>query len=429
MLLLIAICTFLPALLTRRARMAGAVSQVPAHLRGFGCGRLAGWSQRHPGVVLGAIVLVTLALGSQIPRARYNENVVELRAPTNPASQAQQKLMAAFGTRFTPYLIRSRGDDEEQALESAAAVAQGLESLLESGAISRFESIANLMPDRSRQREVLRRIRSFSGESVDFRSGFTAALRDAGLDPSAFASGIDWTARALEQDSPLALGELVDGDLGPLLGRYLHVEGGAGGTSVLSFAYQPPSEGRVVIPPGLLALEEIEGVRVTGPVVVSRELRTVVLEDAGRSALAALVLVAGVLSFTLGGLRAAFMALLPMALGTLWLLGWLGLLGIELNLLNLFVFPMLIGISVDYGVHMQHRLREGESPGAIEATARAIGVAALTTMLGFGSLSLSHFPGLRAMGLVAVFGALSAAIIAVTLGPAVHGLAQRRART
>ena len=55
--------------------------------------------------------------------------------------------------------------------------------------------------------------------------------------------------------------------------------------------------------------------------------------------------------------------------------------------------------------------------GLVE-TGKAIALAAMSTMIGFGSLSLSHYPGLRSMGLVAILGALTTSVVAITVLPA-----------
>ena len=86
---------------------------------------------------------------------------------------------------------------------------------------------------------------------------------------------------------------------------------------------------------------------------------------------------------------------------------------------------MILGIGVDYGIHLLHRWKEsGDLQQAIEL-APAITVAALTTVLGFGSLVLSSFPGLRSMGAAAIFGVLAVAWLGLTLLPAFAGLSRR----
>ena len=80
---------------------------------------------------------------------------------------------------------------------------------------------------------------------------------------------------------------------------------------------------------------------------------------------------------------------------------------------------MLIGIGVDYGVHLLHRWQEADgATAALGETAKAIAVAALTTMVGFGSLATSHFPGLRSVGAAALLGTAFTALLSLTLLPA-----------
>jgi predicted RND superfamily exporter protein len=111
-------------------------------------------------------------------------------------------------------------------------------------------------------------------------------------------------------------------------------------------------------------------------------------------------------------------------MGMVWMLGIMALMGLAMNFMNIFVTTMIIGIGVDYGVHAIHRYRENQRrPGGdleedLVQTGSAIAIAALSTMVGFGSLSLSHYPGLRSMGLVAILGALTTCLIALTVLPA-----------
>jgi predicted RND superfamily exporter protein len=97
----------------------------------------------------------------------------------------------------------------------------------------------------------------------------------------------------------------------------------------------------------------------------------------------------------------------------------MALIGLRLNFFNIFVLTMIVGIGVDYGIHLLHRWYESAGdPAAVTETAKAIAVAAMTTMVGFGSLVLSHYPGLRSVGGAAILGALSTAILSITLLPA-----------
>jgi predicted RND superfamily exporter protein len=119
-------------------------------------------------------------------------------------------------------------------------------------------------------------------------------------------------------------------------------------------------------------------------------------------------------------------------MGIVWMLGGMVALGESMNFMNVFVTTMIIGIGVDYGIHMIHRYREvaGGSDETFDSglveTGKAIVLAALSTTVGFGSLSLSHYPGLQSMGKSAILGALSTALVAITVLPAYMSLRRRR---
>jgi hypothetical protein len=114
------------------------------------------------------------------------------------------------------------------------------------------------------------------------------------------------------------------------------------------------------------------------------------------------------------------LAFLPLGIGMIWMLGGMRLLGVSYNFANLVAIPLIVGIGVDNGVHMVHRLRvEGEAGmnTVLRHTCRAILIAGLTTMLGFGSLSLASHRGLASLGIVLLLGVGSCVIAAVVVLP------------
>jgi len=106
----------------------------------------------------------------------------------------------------------------------------------------------------------------------------------------------------------------------------------------------------------------------------------------------------------------AALALAPLAMGYVWMLAGMNLLGIQFNFTNIVISPLLIGIGVDSAVHLLHRMREERSAGGdvaargAAASAVPIAVSSLTTMASFGALLAAHTPGLRILGTSALLG-------------------------
>lgn len=98
-------------------------------------------------------------------------------------------------------------------------------------------------------------------------------------------------------------------------------------------------------------------------------------------------------------------AMLPVFMGTLWLLGLMGYLGIPFNPANIMTLPLVIGIGVTNGIHILNRYHEEAHPSIFaKSTGKAVLVSALTTMAGFGSLMLAQHQGIASLGFVMSIG-------------------------
>ncbi len=101
------------------------------------------------------------------------------------------------------------------------------------------------------------------------------------------------------------------------------------------------------------------------------------------------------------------------------------LLGLDLNMANLIILPLFLGIAVDDGIHIVHRIRE--DPQAARAplahsTGKAIILTSLTTMVGFGSLMIAQDSGIFSLGLLSTL-AVGCSLIATLVGlPLVLGM-------
>ena len=105
-----------------------------------------------------------------------------------------------------------------------------------------------------------------------------------------------------------------------------------------------------------------------------------------------------------------FVAVGPIVLVLIWVLGTMALLGIPYSLITSIITALSIGIGVDYTIHMIHRYQE-EFSGVrnpekaavrtLATTGSALLGSALTTALGFGVLVFSPLQGLSQFGITA----------------------------
>ena len=110
------------------------------------------------------------------------------------------------------------------------------------------------------------------------------------------------------------------------------------------------------------------------------------------------------------------------------MLGMMATFGAQFNLMNVFVGLMLVGVATDYAVYMMQRYLEDPAGFRNNApeTGKAVVMAAMTAIVGFGSFAISHYPGLRSIGYASTFGIGFSALATITLLPAILVLEQQR---
>ena len=120
------------------------------------------------------------------------------------------------------------------------------------------------------------------------------------------------------------------------------------------------------------------------------------------------------------------LALVPVAIGSLWLGGLMGWLGVPLNPANIMTLPLVIGIGVTNGIHILNRFAEEQTPSLLaRSTGKAVLVSGLTAMAGFGSLILAQHQGIHSLGCVMTTGLATCMIAGLTFLPALLNLLMR----
>ena len=439
LLCMVAVLVLLPALLAwSEARHAKRSSAPTLYVHGFGAGFLVRNAMEKPKLVLGLGLLVTLLTASQLPRLEFESAIQNLRPEGNRGIQIQQEVSERFGSNFKYMMLVLSDPDLDTVLDLATQAAEGARPMVDSGDLYRVDSISTLIPSPSRQQEVLEWLASHRDDALSIeriRGTFTEKLAEEGMRAAPFSDAMDLLGEALGASTPITVADLEQSSTTRrLLERYVRFDGEQWKSVV--YLYPPDNKWRREPPPAAESLVADLGpqAELTGVNVVSRSLRRQVWFDAVLAAVLGTLAVTFLLWLDYRRIGDTFLSLVPLCVGIVWMLGVMVLLGMKVNFMNIFVTTMIIGIGVDYGVHMLHRRREliDEDDEAFASglaeTGRAIAMAAVTTSVGFGSLALSHYPGLRSIGYVAILGAAATAIVAVTMLPAFLTLDRRRSQ-
>jgi predicted RND superfamily exporter protein len=349
-----------------------------------------------------------------------------LRPANHPSLSLEMQVQEKMGEGLETLVLLTKTRKPEEALEIQEAWAQRLKKGMSSGLpISRFENLSSFIPPLSRQKENLEWMENRGKEAFDPRRverTLRESLRKEGLRAESFEPGLKALREMLSHRELLTWEQVEGSPLKKIGDRFLK----RAGDSYLSVAYvhlQPGFWGHAQAKDFLSALGGSNpAISITSSKLVQMELEELMTRESWRILLLALAAVSLLIYFDFRSWTLTFISLLPVVLASLWTLGIMGILGIHLNFMNLVVFTMVLGIGVDYGVHVLHRGLQsplGQLEQELRKVSGAVVLAALTTLVGFGSLVFSAYPGLQSMGVVALMGVGFSLLLALTLVPVI----------
>ncbi len=285
--------------------------------------------------------------------------------------------------------VIARGADLEGALQRNDAAASTLRGLVRDGALGGFDSLHTFLWSEDLQQRNLHAFRSVedAGRKIDeafgaagFRSGAFQGFRDTLADPP----------------PPIRLADLAGTEAEPLADTQLLEL--PGGVAVVTFLREirdvEALRGAIDALPGVELFDHktfVEG--------IYAEYR----ERIVRIIVSGVFLVFAILWLRYRRLRFAIAAISPSLLTALALVVLAALSGTAVHLIHVLSLVLVMGMGVDYGIFTVDTEREEQSLGT---TQMGLLVSCLTTLFVFGSLALSSYPALRAMGLTTGIGLL-----------------------
>jgi uncharacterized protein len=380
--------------------------------RGLSAEWLARFVRRRRNAILIGAGLVTAAALPLVSRLNLDLRLERLQ-PDAPSVQLQRQLGERFGVDRDVVLAVGDGADLDALVTGDRQFRVRLHSIAPALAVS---GPSQLLPPLLEQAETARLLAPIAAEVTVIQQRLRRAALDVGFRPGVIDAFADRLPRLLAPDQRLTYQGYVDHGLGDVVSRYVaRVDDG-----FITVAYVE------IVNAAQLALVRDTATSAQPPLTVTG-IPAVNATLAGRfrpqfalalSAGSAVVFLLMLVTFRSMGLT--LLALAPTMVGLVWAAAILASLSVSLDLFSIFAILTLIGIGVDYGIHLVHRAA-AEPAGLDRALARVAPsnlVAAGIALLGCGSLAGSTYPPLRSLGIVTTIGLVTCLVTAVLLLPA-----------
>lgn len=324
-----------------------------------------------------------------LPFVKFEYDYGNLRSVNNSYWKLKSKIQAVFPLSKTPAIVVT------DTLEETREVVQAVRDLIpQVTTVDTVKSILDFLPeDTLGKKTILQKIEALLDKNQQFFS-----LKEK---------------EQVEQFKPyLHPTEVSLSDIPKSILRQFTFPHGAAGYSVLIYDKVPLSNAKKA----LQYANDIRDIKTASGKVfhpsegsmLFADALTLMKKEALFAFLAMVLVVFTVLFLEFRKLKFALIVFTPIIFSFFLTFGLMVLFNIKLNIFNLVIFPILIGMADDSCIHLYHRLTHNEKntpiPTIINQTGNSVLLATLTAMIGFGSIMSSDHQGLKSLGLLALVG-------------------------
>jgi len=166
-------------------------------------------------------------------------------------------------------------------------------------------------------------------------------------------------------------------------------------------------------------------ITLTGDASFHLDLSTQMGRSTGQLLILAAILMVVVLSLVFRYVRWYLLPLLMVFFGVIYTFGAMGITGVPMTMASMAVFPILIGLGIDYAIQFHNRIEEElarreDHKEAIYQTVGKVGPAVLIaltiTILGFAALLSSEVPMIRDFGVLGIMGVVLCYLTSLFVG-------------
>ena len=425
------------------------------HERAFGA--LAAFSLRRPKLLLAITLVVIVAMGALIPGLGISTSRYGLVSDDEPHQVRMYKFFERFGTPDTPVVVVSGGapDDRRRVVDRLSSRLEGLPALHgrvlgRTGPADAAELLLLQRPDAlvelTRQAPGVDLPATLEG-GLPAWFGLLADNLEAGLEGEGAAVAPEDAAKGLQGLAGIARAldlHLAGGD--PLADLAIGEASGRADLDERGYLITADRQHHVITLFPALASDEIAQLR---PLVEeTRRIRDEVLQGAPagvearltglpaiavdendlladgllRSSAASALGILALCLLLLRSLRQTILALMPLFGGTVISLGIVRLLYADLNLITSGFVSVLLGLGIDFSVHVLNRVNEERRGGAavgpaihaaVVRTGPGILSGAAITAVAFLTTTITDFTAYGELGVITAIGL--AVIVAATL--------------
>ncbi|CAN5658018.1 MMPL family transporter [soil metagenome] len=361
--------------------------------------------------IIGGILLLTCVFAYTSRYASFETDMMRMNylSPRLRASENEMNRINAYALQSV-YLI-STGKNLDDALQKNEKAIHILAQLRAEGTIQRFSGVSPVILSQNLQQQKIDKWNNYwtPEKKQAVLNTLNTAGKTAGYKTTAFNN---FKILLDKTYAPLPVGT-NNAILKSLLDDYVIVKPGE--TMVINLVKTTQKNKPIVYK----VFEKQNDVTVIDKQYLTNKLVEAVNADFTTIAVMSSLLVFIVLLITYGRIELALATFLPMLITWIWILGIMGLAGIQFNIINIIISTLIFGLGDDYSIFIMDGLLQEYKTGKnlLASYKSSILISAITTIAGLGVLIFAKHPALRSIALISIIGMFCVVMMAQILIP------------
>lgn len=362
--------------------------------------------------LVGGILLITVICFFTSQKVGFNNDMMSLNYEPQHLKQSEEKLMQLFDSDEKTVLFVSVGKDMNQATETYAVTNQKLLALKDQGLIKDYASASQFLISPQEQQLRLKRWKDYwtDEKQQQVREQLETAAAEYRFRPGSFEPFYQWLNQPFGEYHYAA----QEDDLsGKLLNEW---QTSADSITMLISQIRISDQNKETV---YQHFNKDQDVVIFDRSYFANKWVSAINDDFYLILYISSFLIFFALWFSYGRIELTLMSFLPMLVSWIIILGLMGILGIEFNIINIILSTFIFGIGDDFSIFimdgLQNKYRTGQK--VLNSHKTAIFFSAFTTVVGMGALVFAKHPALQSISLISILGMIAVVLVAYTIQP------------
>ncbi|HMI63636.1 MAG TPA: 1-acyl-sn-glycerol-3-phosphate acyltransferase [Puia sp.] len=361
-------------------------------------------------IVIG-ILMLTGVFAYKAGDVSFESDLLRMNYMPDKLKQAEAKLNKINEFSLQSVYLVTEGKDLNEALVNNEKLVAKIEQLKERNIVKKYSGISSFIISDSLQRA---RIKAWSAYwTPEKKQQLLTTLRKEGLALGYKTSAFDSFSQLLDTDFQLADEGATTRIRKTFLDDFITEKPGR---STIVTLVKCARENKATI---YKTFENDPNSTVIDKQYLTAKFVEIINYDFTRIAVMSSLLVFFVLLLTYGRIELTLVSFIPMFIGWIWILGIMGILGIQFNIINIIISALIFGLGDDYSLYIMDGLLQEYKTGKknLSSFKSSIFLSAITTIAGLGVLIFAKHPALRSIALISIIGISCVVLMAQILIP------------